>query len=178
MGHGTPVFQEALDRGFRPSLSSDVETVLSADMFTMMRSAFSLQRMFINARESRGEQNLPPRLTCRDVLEFATIAGARTAHLDHKVGSLTPGKEADILLLRADDLNVLPLNDAPGAVVNFMDTSNVDTVFIAGKVMKWKGSMVGVDQRRLRRLAERARDAILARAKYSRNLFETCCPRG
>ena len=178
MGHGTPVYQEALDRGFRPSFSSDVETVLSADMFTMMRSAFSLQRMFIHERDSRGEQNLPPLLTCRDVIEFATIEGARTAHLDHKVGSLTPGKEADILLLRADDLNVLPLNDAPGAVVNFMDTGNVDTVFIAGKVMKWKGNMVGVDQNRLRRLAERARDGILARARHSRNLFETCCPRG
>lgn len=178
MGHGTPVFQEALDRGFRPSLSSDVEVTISSNMFTMMRSAFSLQRMLINERASRGEQNLPPRLTCRDVIGFATIEGARAAHLDHKVGSLTPGKEADILLLRADDLNVLPLNDAPGAVVNFMDTSNVDTVFIAGKVMKWKGSMVGVDPGRLRRLAERARDGILARAKYSRSLLETCCPRG
>jgi cytosine/adenosine deaminase-related metal-dependent hydrolase len=146
-------------------------------MFTMMRSAFSLQRMLINERESRGEQNLPARLTCRDVIEFATIEGARAAHLDHKVGSLAPGKEADILLLRADDLNVLPLNDAPGAVVNFMDTSNVDTVFIAGKVMKWKGNMVGVDHRRLRRLAEQSRDAILARARHSRSLFETCCPR-
>jgi len=178
MGHGTPVFQEALDRGIRPSLSSDVEPVLAADMFTMMRSAFSLQRMFINERASRGERNLPARLTCRDVIEFATIQGARAAQLDHKVGSLTPGKEADILLLRADDLNVLPLNDAPGAVVNFMDTSNVDTVLIAGKVMKWKGNIVGVDQRRLRRLAERARDGILARARHSRNLFETCCPHG
>ena len=178
MGHGTPPFQAALDNGFRPSLSSDVETVLAASMFTMMRSAFSLQRMFINERESRGEQNLPARLTCRDVIEFATLQGARAAHLDHKVGSLTPGKEADILLLRADDLNVLPLNDAPGAVVNFMDTSNVDTVLIAGKVMKWKGNMVGVDPRRLRRLAEQSRDAILSRARYSRSLFETCCPRG
>ena len=178
MGHGNPPFQAALAHGFRPSLSSDVQTVLTADMFTMMRSAFSVQRMFVHERQSQGEQALAPLLTCRDVLEFATIEGARAAHLDHKVGSLTPGKEADVLLLRADDLNVLPLNNAPGAVVNFMDTSNVDAVFIAGKIMKWQGNMVGVDLQRLRRLAERARDAVLGRARYPRNLLDTCCPRG
>jgi cytosine/adenosine deaminase-related metal-dependent hydrolase len=177
MGHGVPPFQEALDRGIRPSLSSDVETVLTADMFTMMRSAFSIQRMFVNEREFRGEQNLPARLTCRDVLEFATIEGARTAHLDRKVGSLTPGKEADIVLLRTSDVNVFPLTNAPGAVVNFMDTSNVDTVLIAGKIMKWRGNLVGVDLNRLKRLAEQARDGILARARHPKNLFQTCCPR-
>ncbi len=121
--------------------------------------------------------NLPPLLTCQDVLEFATIEGARTAHLDHKVGSLTPGKEADIVLLRTDDVNIFPLNNAPGAVVNLMDTRNVDTVFIAGKIMKWRGNLVGVDLNRLRRLAERSRDAILARAGHPRNLLQTCCPR-
>jgi 5-methylthioadenosine/S-adenosylhomocysteine deaminase len=177
MGHGVPPFQEALDRGIRPSLSSDVETVLTADMFTMMRAAFSIQRMFVNEREFRGEQTLPARLTCRDVLEFATIEGARTARLDRKIGSLTPGKEADIILLRTSDVNVFPLTNAPGAVVNLMDTSNVDTVFIAGKVMKWKGNLVGVDLSRVRRLAERARDGILARAQHPKNLLQTCCPR-
>jgi len=177
-GHGTPPFQEALDHGFRPSLSTDVETSMTADMFTVMRTSFAVQRMLLNERVARGEQNLPLWLTCRDVLEFATIEGARTAHLDHKVGSLTPGKEADIILLRADDLNVFPLNNAPGAIVTLMDTSNVDTVFIAGKVMVWRGRLVGVDLARLRRLADRARDGILARAKYPKNLLQTCCPRG
>ena len=177
-GHGIPPFQEALDHGIRPSLSTDVETSMTADLFTVMRGAFAVQRMLINERAFRGEQNLPARLTCQDVLEFATIQGARTAHLDHKVGSLTPGKEADIVLLRTDDLNVFPLNNAPGAVVTLMDTSNVDTVFIAGKIMLWRGRLVGVDMPRLRRLADRARDGILARAKYPRNLLQTCCPRG
>jgi 5-methylthioadenosine/S-adenosylhomocysteine deaminase len=111
------------------------------------------------------------------VLELATIEGARVAHLDHKVGSLTPGKEADIILLRTDDSNVFPLNNAPGAVVMLMDTGNVDTVFIAGKIMLWKGRLVSVDLRKLRRLADQARDGILARAGYRRNLLNTCCPR-
>ena len=176
-GHGVPPFQAALDHGIRPSLSTDVETSMTSDLFTIMRTAFTLQRMFINERRSNGEKNLPPWLTCRDVLEMATIEGARVAHLDHKVGSLTPGKEADIILLRTDDINVFPLNNAPGAVVTLMDTSNVDTVLIAGKIMKWKGNLMGVDLKRLRRLADRARDGILSRAGYRPNLLNTCCPR-
>jgi imidazolonepropionase-like amidohydrolase len=61
-----------------------------------------------------GAQNLPALLTCRDVLEFATVEGARCTGLEHKVGPLTPGKDADIVLLKADRLNVWPLNNAPG----------------------------------------------------------------
>ena len=122
-------------------------------------------------RARRGEQNLPPLLTCRDVLEFATIEGARCAGLDGKVGTLTPGKEADIVLLRADRLNVWPLNNAPGAVVNVMDPSNVDTVFIAGKVKKWRGSLVGVDVPRVLRIVQEARDAVVRRSGFRRNLL-------
>jgi 5-methylthioadenosine/S-adenosylhomocysteine deaminase len=176
-GHGMPAFQEALDHGIRPSLSTDVDVVMTTDLFTVMRSAFTLQRLLINEREFRGETNLPAHLTCRDVLEFATIEGARAAHLDRKVGSLAPGKEADILMLRTGDLNVFPLSNAPGAVVMLMDTSNVDTVFVAGKIMVWQGRPVGLDLGRLRRLADRARDGILARARYRPDLLNTCCPR-
>jgi hypothetical protein len=57
-----------------------------------------------------------------------------------------------------------------------MDTSNVDTVLIAGRVMKWQGRLVGVDVPRLRRQIDQARDGLLARAKYPRQLFESCCP--
>ena len=177
MKHGMPPFQTALDHGIRPSLSMDVETNMAADMFTIMRSAFTLQRALLNERALAEEPNLPALLTCRDVLEMATIEGARTAHLDHRVGSLTPGKEADIVLLRADDLNVFPLNNAPGAVVTLMDTSNVDTVFIAGKIRKWKGKLLDVDLRKLRQSLDRARDGIMARASYRRDLLNTCCPR-
>ena len=176
-GHGRPAFQEALDHHVRPSLSTDVDVVMTADFFTVMRSAFTVQRFLINERAFGGEKNLPAHLTCRDVLEFATIEGARVAHLDHKVGSLTSGKEADIIMLRTDDINVFPLNNAHGAVVTLMDTSNVDTVLIAGKIMMWKGKLVGVDLGKLRRLADRARDGILARARYRPNLLNTCCPR-
>ncbi len=171
MGHGMPPIQEALDHGMRPSLSSDVDVTMAQDPFTVMRAAFTLQRLNVLQRARRGEQNLPPLLTWRDVLEFATIEGARCAMLEDKVGTLTPGKEADIVLLAADRLNVWPLNNVPGAVVNLMNPMNVDTVFIAGKVKKWRGNLVGVDLPRVLRLAQEARDGVVRRAGFAANLF-------
>jgi cytosine/adenosine deaminase-related metal-dependent hydrolase len=161
-----PAIQDALDHGLRPSLSSDHAATVGQDMFGMMRTAFYVQRLFVLQRRRNGEQNTPPLLTCRDVLEFATLAGARCAALDGKVGSLTPGKQADIALLRADDLNVWPLNNAPSAVVNIMNPGHVDAVFVAGKVKKWRGRLVGVDAARVRRLTGEARDAVLQRAGF------------
>jgi cytosine/adenosine deaminase-related metal-dependent hydrolase len=171
MGHGTPTIQQALDHGLRPSLSSDHGVEIAQDMFTIMRSTFTFQRNQLFARARNGEQNLPALLTCRDLLEFATIEGARCANLDSKTGTLTPGKEADIVLLAADRLNIWPLNNAPGVVVNLMSPANVDTVLIAGKVKKWRGNLVGVDLPRVLRLAQEARDAVMRRAGFQVNLL-------
>ena len=74
-------------------------------------------------------------------------------------------------MLRADRLDVWPLNNAPMAVVNMMNPGHVDTVFIAGKVKKWRGNLVGVDVPRVLRLATEARDAVLRRAGYQANLL-------
>jgi 5-methylthioadenosine/S-adenosylhomocysteine deaminase len=171
MGHGMPAIQDALDNGIRPSLSSDVDVTMAQDPFTLMRTTFTLQRLLSLQRTRNGDLNPPRLLTCRDVLEFATIEGARCALLDRKVGTLTPGKDADIVMLRADRLNVWPLNNAPGVVVNLMNPSNVENVFIAGKVKKWRGNLVGVDTARVVRLAQEARDGVLQRANFKLNLL-------
>jgi len=171
MGHGMPTIQDALDHAIRPSLSSDHGVEIAQDFFTIMRSTFTFQRNQLFQRARNGEQNLPPLLSCRDLLEFATIEGARCANLDSKVGTLAPGKEADILLLTVDRLNIWPLNNAPGVVVNQMNPGNVDTVFIAGKVKKWRGNLVGVDVPRVLRLVKDARDAVMRRAGFAMNLF-------
>jgi cytosine/adenosine deaminase-related metal-dependent hydrolase len=171
MGHGMPPIQQALDHGIRPSLSSDVDATMAQDPFTIMRAAFTLQRLLLLQRARGGEQTLPPLLTCRDVLEFATVEGARCAGLEHKVGTLTPGKDADIVLLAADRISVCPLNNAPGAVVNLMNPSHVETVLVAGKVRKWRGSLVGVDLARVRRLAAEARDAVVRRSGFRMDLL-------
>jgi cytosine/adenosine deaminase-related metal-dependent hydrolase len=170
MGHGTPTIQEALDHGFRPSLSSDHGVSMTQDFFSLMRATFDFQRFQVLQRARKGEQNLPPLLTARDLLEFATIEGARCANLDAKVGTLTPGKEADIVMLRADRLDVWPLNNAPSAVMSLMNPGHVDTVFIAGKVKKWRGNLVGVDMARVLRQAQESRDAVLRRAGFQVNM--------
>jgi cytosine/adenosine deaminase-related metal-dependent hydrolase len=134
---------------------------VAQDFFTVMRSAFTLQHLQLFQRAFAGEQNLPARLSPRDMLEFATIEGARCANLESKVGSLTPGKEADIVLLATDRIDIWPLNNAPGVVVNLMNPSHVETVLIGGKVKKWRGNLVGVDVPRVLRQAAEARDALL-----------------
>jgi len=163
MGHGIPAIQQALDHGIRPSLSVDVETEMPGDFFTQMRSVFTLQRMQRLARERAGETKLPPLLTAKDVVEFATIEGAKDNRIDRKVGTLTPGKEADIIMLRTDQINVMPVNNAYGAVVLSMDTSNVDTVFIAGRMVKSQGRLVGVDMSRIMRLLNQSRDYLVSK---------------
>ena len=107
----------------------------------------------------------------RDVLRFATINGAKHLRLDGKTGSLKPGKEVDIIILDGTHLNVTPVNHVPGAVVQMMDRSNVETVIVAGKVRKWKGKLLDVDLSKLRRDLEDSRDFIYQKAGITQNLF-------
>jgi 5-methylthioadenosine/S-adenosylhomocysteine deaminase len=117
--------------------------------------------------------DVPPLLTTRDVLRYATMNGAKGLRLDKKVGSLTPGKEADIIILDAQSINVAPLNHVPNAVVSLMDRTNVETVIVAGKVRKWKGRLLGVDLPHLRRQLEASRDYIFSAAKVPQDLFRS-----
>jgi len=175
MRHGTPPILKTLAFGVQPSLSVDVEVTLSADMFTQMRSTMTLHRMFMNAR-ALGETyaaGFPDQelLTSRDVLRMATLEGARDLKLDHKTGSLKPGKEADIIILDAEAINVHPLNHVPGAVVSLMERSNVETVIVAGKVRKWKGQLQDVNLGKLRHELENSRDFLFDAANVPYDLF-------
>jgi 5-methylthioadenosine/S-adenosylhomocysteine deaminase len=169
MGHGNPPVQKAIDTGIRPSLSVDVETSVPNDFFQQMRTVFSLQKNEVWARRLAGDKNPPKFLTVREVLEFGTIEGARANGLERKIGTLSPGKEADIILLRTDLINVMPLNNAVGAVVTSMGPQNVDTVLIGGKVMKRAGQLVGVDFARLTRLGNEARERLYSNANVPRS---------
>jgi cytosine/adenosine deaminase-related metal-dependent hydrolase len=115
--------------------------------------------------------DLPDPLTTRDVLRYATVNGAKHLRLDGKVGSLTPGKEADIIILDATAINVAPLNHVPGAVVSLMERSNVETVIVAGKILKWKGRLLGVNLDKLRRELEASRDYVFSKAGVPVDLF-------
>ena len=130
-----------------------------------------VQRYGVYQREKTNPQSAPKLLTCRELLEFGTINGARCANLDGKVGTLTRGKEADLLMLKADSIDVWPLNNAYGAVVNLMSPAHVEAVLIAGKVKKWRGTLVGVDMPRVLRSMQEARDGLLRRANFPMNLL-------
>ncbi|HEX7854859.1 MAG TPA: amidohydrolase family protein [Sphingobium sp.] len=171
MRHGMPPIQKALDLGIQPSLSSDVECTMTADPFTQMRSALTLQRAFLNERALAGETDLPKMITSRDAVRFATIEGAKGLKLARKIGSLTPGKEADIVLLDASAINVAPLNHVTGAVVSLMERSNVDTVLVAGAIRKWRGELVGVDITKLRGELEASRDYLFEISGVQRDIF-------
>jgi 5-methylthioadenosine/S-adenosylhomocysteine deaminase len=183
MRHGQPPIIKMQSLGMEPSLSVDVECTMTADFFTQMRVCMNMQRMVVNQMVlEQGDfyppnqwptpaPSLPPLLTTRDVLRFGTMNGAKALRLDKKVGSLTPGKEADIIILDAEAINVAPLNQVPGAVVSLMDRSNVETVIVAGKVRKWQGKLLDVDLRHLRQQLESSRDYIFSTAGIPQNLF-------
>jgi 5-methylthioadenosine/S-adenosylhomocysteine deaminase len=159
MGHGMPPIQKFLDRGLSPSLSIDVETNVPGDMFNQMRSVLALQRARATALDREP-------VTTRQVLHYATMDGAKANGLAHKVGSLTPGKQADVILLRTDLINVTPLNDPATAVVAGMDTSNVDTVLVAGRVMKRAGRLQHVDWPAVKRAVDESRDYVIQKSGF------------
>jgi 5-methylthioadenosine/S-adenosylhomocysteine deaminase len=167
MGHGMPPTQRFLDRGLAPSLSVDVETNVPNDMFTQMRSIASLQHVMCFDQKFAGAESVPDQITSRDVISWATVEGARANALDHKVGSLTPGKEADVIMLRMDRINVMPVNDPIGAVVWGMDTSNVDSVWVAGHAKKRDGKLVDVDLKKLGEQAAASRDYVVATSGFN-----------
>jgi cytosine/adenosine deaminase-related metal-dependent hydrolase len=128
-------------------------------MFNQMRSVLALQRASAIAH---GKSPLP----ATEVLACATIEGARANGLDSKVGTLTPGKRADLIMLRTDRINVTPLNDPATAVVAGMDTGNVDTVLIDGRVMKRHGKLLDVDWPAVKRMAGQSRDYVVAKSGF------------
>jgi cytosine/adenosine deaminase-related metal-dependent hydrolase/ribose/xylose/arabinose/galactoside ABC-type transport system permease subunit len=159
MGHGMPPIQKFLDRGLRPSLSVDVETNVPSDMFNQMRNVLALQRALASPEGK-------PAVSTREVLEWATAEGARANGLESKVGSLTPGKQADLIMLRTDRINVTPLNDPATAVVAGMDTGNVDTVLINGRVMKRNGKLEHVDWDAVRRMVDDSRNYVIEKSGF------------
>lgn len=158
-GIGDIPLDRMLARGLRPSLSGDTETKCTADMFTQMRMLYAYYRSWRGGGHSTVP--VPPNLTLRDVLEFATIEGARAVGLDDRIGSLTPGKQADVVLIRATDINLAPVLDPVAAVVLAAHPGNVHSVLVAGKFAKTDGRPVGVDHSALVRDAKMSQSRVL-----------------
>jgi cytosine/adenosine deaminase-related metal-dependent hydrolase len=104
-----------------------------------MRGAFCLQRALANdlafPESNPGRLPMPQLVTSRQVIEMATIAGAASNRVLDKVGTLTPGKEADVIVLEARHIDTWPMNNVPGTIVTMMNPSHVRDVLIAGRVV-------------------------------------------
>jgi 5-methylthioadenosine/S-adenosylhomocysteine deaminase len=171
LGEGVSSFQKALDHGMRPGFSIDNEVSYGTDMFTEMRVAFYVQRAMATYRKTNGDEKAPALVGVRQVLECATLGGAACAGVADKCGSLTPGKEADIVTIRTDDINVYPSNHALGTVALAADARNIDTVIIGGRVRKLRGKMVGVHMDKFRQLADESREYLFMKAGYTLDIF-------
>lgn len=177
LGEGVCALQSAWDHGIKPGLSVDNETSYSTDMFMEMRVALFLQRAVAQNRRFSGDQNPPKPLMVEDLLYCATMGGARCAGLDDKIGSLAPGKEADLIMIRADDINLYPLNNAVGTVVQAAERSNIDTVIIGGRVRKYRGKVLGLDMKRLKTMVEESRGHLFAAVGYRPDIFAELLPK-
>jgi len=171
LAEGIPALQGALDHGMRPGLSVDNETSYSTDMFTEMRVAFFFQRGVRRNGIFKGLPNPPAPVKVQDILEFATVRGVENAGLLRKVGTLTPGKEADIVLIRAEDLNTMPIANAFDTVVQQAHAGNVDTVFIGGQVRKWRGKLVDVNLKKLREMVYESRQYLFEQRGFALDIF-------
>jgi 5-methylthioadenosine/S-adenosylhomocysteine deaminase len=172
-GLGSPPIQQLVDRHLRPGLGVDDERVAPGDMFAQMRATISFQHATVFDRKLAGKAGLPRLMSTRDVIRFATVDGARVVGLGRVTGSLEPGKQADIVVLRTDRPNVYPINDPIGAVVWGMDTSNVDWVLAGGRVLMREGRLEA-DADRARTIAAIAGQRVAAAA----GLVVGAAPRG
>ncbi len=162
-GIGWPPLQALIDRGIRPGLGVGSELEAPGDLFAQMRAANSVQHATLFEHKLAGKGGVPNLLTTREVIRYATVDGAAAVGLGDVTGSLAPGKQADLVVLRTDRPNIAPVNDPIGAVVWGMDTSNVDWVLVGGRALVRHGELVaGVA--RAQELAKAAQREVAAAA--------------
>ncbi|WP_418041673.1 amidohydrolase family protein [Paenibacillus xylanilyticus] len=168
MGHGYPATGYFLEHGGTPTLGVDVVTSTGGDMFSQMKFALQAERSRTNELLlAQGEMPGELSLQASQVLRFATTAGAQALGLERKTGSVTPGKEADLIMIRTTDLNLFPVHDPIGAVVQFANPSNVDTVFVAGKLVKQNGKLLHVNLDDIRSKAMESKEYLLPQYRMS-----------
>ena len=168
MGMGAPVFDKCAEFGIKTTLSCDIISLNSSDLLTQMRVGLGYARFASNLPINQsGAMPTALAYTVRDVLEWATINGAEACGLDSDIGSITPGKQADIIVVWMGSVGMRPMHEPLGSVVFQATTSDVSTVLIAGKIMKQAGKLNGVDSDRLAAQAENSAREILERIRKS-----------
>jgi cytosine/adenosine deaminase-related metal-dependent hydrolase len=151
-GHGFPISGRLLKRGIRPTIGIDLESILSGDLFSAARIALSMQRALDNAESRKTHGTIPETTTIpvREALHWVTTEGARLLGRESQIGSLTPGKLADLVVINASDLNLFPVHDPVSTVVMQTSLANIEAVMIGGIWKKRNGRLLvdGLDQKK------------------------------
>ena len=163
-----PVTGRAVAHGLLPALATDTPTGTGPDLFAEMRIALTAERARANAAaRGRTEPSAPVELDQRDVLRFCTVAGAAVWNMTDRIGTISPGKRADLVLIDATRPQLCPLNDTAATLVLNASAAEVDTVMVDGRILKRDGRLTGPAATRVRRLIETSRRRLLARADLS-----------
>jgi cytosine/adenosine deaminase-related metal-dependent hydrolase len=148
---------ELLEAGIKVSLSTDHTTNSSCDPFGAMRLLFSLHQHRIGAK-------VP--LTLKRLVQLATLDGAVDLGIAGRTGSLTPGKRADMILVRITDINMTPAGDPYEALVSRAQPTNIDTVIVDGRILRQGGRFTALDHAQAVRDAQEAALALRAKAGW------------
>lgn len=164
MGFCNPITGRLMRYRAPVSIGTDVEGAARADLFSCMRTTLQTQRNLDHIEAWKKTDAPLPEISvrCRQALEWATINGAKMLGQEHRIGSLAPGKQADIVLLRADDITIFPVHDPVSSVVTQGGVSVVDTVLIGGRVMKRHGRLLAGDLAQKKTALRRSAERILA----------------
>jgi 5-methylthioadenosine/S-adenosylhomocysteine deaminase len=155
---GVIQFAELLEAGVKVSLSIDHTGTYAADFFQCMRFLYSLHQHRVGAR-------VP--LTAKRMVQLATLDGAVDLGIADRTGSLTPGKRADMILVRTGDINMAPLGDPYESLVSFAQPRNVDTVIVDGRILQRAGRFTALDHAAVLREAVESGAALRGRADKS-----------
>ncbi|MDJ0933117.1 amidohydrolase family protein [Breoghania sp.] len=184
-GSKAALISRVLEAGGTPAIGNDSETATAGSMLAAMRESLAIDRLFRNIERDAAAKidapaatnavycgmPIPPHKShdTYDALKWATIGNARSMGLEHRIGSLEPDKQADIVMIRANDINLVPSIDPVDAIVTYADASNVETVFVNGVARKTGGVLTDASastaaatlrERTLRILAESGRAAM------------------
>jgi cytosine/adenosine deaminase-related metal-dependent hydrolase len=169
-GLGIPPTRRAGEEGIPPVFACDSVMAASGDLFDEARAGLFAERL-MRARDRYAQYRPTVRadelgLSAKQALEAITINAARSIWADDRVGSLTPGKRADVILLRGSDLNLAPMNDAYETIVSSAHASNVDTVIIDGEVVKRDGELLAYDREEVAAELRESAERVFGRADY------------
>jgi 5-methylthioadenosine/S-adenosylhomocysteine deaminase len=172
IGAGLPPIHPLLAGGVpleNISFTVDVTAQTPADPFEMLRTlvnAGRIQQIGNTSLYAITQANPEWRFSYRDALRLGTLSGANVLGIADQVGSLTPGKRADVIAIRTDDINMLPAPNTDPAMqlIQHAQPANVDTVFIDGQLRKQAGKLVGIDVRKIVADAAAAQAALRVRA--------------